>query len=78
LVLSGVCGIIIIVILLNYRSVMTMSDAERIVANVNASMAMEGVTLTEEEKNRIKDCIEGRKSFDEEIKKLVEYYKKAV
>ena len=55
-----------------------MSDAERIVANVNASMAMEGVTLTEEEKNSIKDCIEGTKSFDEEIKKLVEYYKKAV
>ena len=78
MILCVICGIIIIVILLNYRSVMTMSDAERIVANVNASMAMEGVTLTEEEKNRIKDCIEGRKSFDEEIKKLVEYYKKAV
>lgn len=55
-----------------------MSEAERIVANVNASMEMEGMPLTEDEKNRIKDCIEGRKSFDEEIKKLVEYYKKAV
>ena len=57
---------------------MTMSEAERIVANVNASMAMEGMPLTEAEKNRIKDCIEGKKSFDEEIQKLLEYYKKAV
>lgn len=64
--------------LLNFRSVITMSEAERIVANVNASMAMEGMPLTKDEKNLIKDCIEGRKSFDEEVKKLVEYYKKAV
>lgn len=63
---------------LNFRSVITMSEAERIVANVNASMAMEGMPLTKDEKNLIKDCIEGRKSFDEEVKKLVEYYKKAV
>lgn len=55
-----------------------MSEAERIVANVNASMEMEGMPLTEDEKNRIKDCIEGKNPFDEEIKKLVEYYKKAV
>lgn len=55
-----------------------MSETERIIANVNATMAMEGLPLTEEDKSRIKDCVEGRKSFNDTIKELVDYYKKAI
>lgn len=55
-----------------------LSETERIIANVNATMSMEGMPLTDADKRRIKDCIEGKSSFDDEIKKLVEYYKKAV
>ncbi len=55
-----------------------MSETERIIANVNATMAMEGLPLTEADNLRIKDCIEGRKSFNDTIKELVDYYKKAI
>lgn len=55
-----------------------MSEIEKIIANVNATMAMDGMSLTEADKTRIKDCIEGRRSFDDTIRELVEYYKKAV
>ena len=55
-----------------------MSETERIIANVNATMTMEGMPLTNEDKARIRDCIEGRKSFENTVKELVEYYKKAI
>lgn len=55
-----------------------MSETERIIANVNATMAMEGMPLTDTDKLRIKECIKGRKGFDDTIKELVEYYKKAI
>ena len=55
-----------------------MSETERIIANVNATMAMEGMPLTTADKVRIRDCIEGRKTFEDTVKELVEYYKKAI
>ena len=55
-----------------------MSETERIIANVNATMAMEGMPLTIADKVRIRDCIEGRKTFEDTVKELVEYYKKAI
>lgn len=55
-----------------------MSETERIIANVNATMAMEGLPLTEADKLRIQDCVEGRKSFDDTVKELVNYYKKVI
>ena len=60
------------------RRVIAMSDTERIIANVNATMAMEGMPLTKDDKMRIRDCLEGRKGFDETVKELVDYYRKAV
>lgn len=53
-----------------------MSETDRIIANVNATMAMEGMPLTAADKQRVKDCIEGEKSFDDTVEKLVEHYKK--
>ncbi|MBQ3427865.1 MAG: hypothetical protein IJH37_12105 [Clostridia bacterium] len=45
-----------------------MSETERIIANVNATMTMEGMPLTNEDKARIRDCIEGRKSLRTPLK----------
>ena len=48
-----------------------MSETERIIANVNATMAMEGMPLTNANKARIRDCIEGRKSFEDTVKEFI-------
>ncbi len=55
-----------------------MSESERIIANVNATMTMEGMPLTDADKSRIRDCFDGIKSFDETVKELVDYYKKPI
>ena len=49
-----------------------MSDLEAIVANVDASMKMEGMPLTDEDKKRILDCLSGKTSFELEIKKIID------
>ena len=55
-----------------------MIETERIIANVNATMAMEGMPLTDTDKQRIKDCLDGTSTFKDEVKKLVEQYKKEI
>ena len=55
-----------------------MNNTERIIANVNATMAMEGMPLTADDKMRIRDCLDGRKSFEATVKELVDFYRKAV
>ena len=55
-----------------------MSDAERILANVNASMTMEDMELTESDKKRITDCLMGKRTFEDTINELVKAYKKAI
>ncbi len=51
-----------------------MSEAENILANVDATMRMEGMPLTDEDKNRILDCLTGKTTFDLEVKKIIEKY----
>ncbi|MBQ7642021.1 MAG: hypothetical protein IJS83_06090 [Acholeplasmatales bacterium] len=53
-----------------------MSELECILANVDATMKMEGMPLTEEDKNRILDCLTGKSTFDNEIKKIIEKFSK--
>ena len=55
-----------------------MSETEKIIANVNATMAMEGMPLSDADKTRIKDCIDGKKSFDDTLRELVEHFKKPI
>ena len=55
-----------------------MSDTERIIENVNASMAMEGMALTDSDKKRITDCLTGKKSYEDTMKELIELYSKAI
>lgn len=40
-----------------------MSETDRIIANVNATTAMEGMPLAAADKQRVKDCIDGEKGL---------------
>lgn len=51
-----------------------MSNTERIIENVNATMAMEDMPLFSEDKDRIRECIEGKVSFDAAIEMLLKKY----
>ena len=44
-----------------------MSNTERIIENVNATMAMDDIPLFSEDKDRIRECIEGKGSFEAAI-----------
>ncbi len=55
---------------------MTNDEIENRIARVNATMAMEGMPLSEDEKNVIRDILLGKVSCDEVIKELVEKYSK--
>ncbi len=54
-----------------------MSESERIIANVNATMSMEGMPLTDEDKERIRLCLSGKKSFEVAVSELINHYKKS-
>lgn len=51
-----------------------VKETERILENVKATMAMENMTLTQEEQSRIKDCLEGKKSFDKAVEDILKRY----
>ncbi len=53
---------------------MCMSKNERIIENTNATMSMENMPLLKEDKDRIRECLEGKVSFQEAIDKLVKQY----
>ncbi|MCD7771411.1 MAG: hypothetical protein LUH23_04935 [Oscillospiraceae bacterium] len=54
-----------------------MSEADRIIANVNATMSMEGLPLTDEDKERLRLCLSGKKSFEVTVDELISRYKKS-
>ena len=49
-----------------------MNDIEKKIASVNGSMAIEGIFLTEEDKERMRAILEGEISVEEMVKQLVE------
>lgn len=51
-----------------------MTKNEKIVENVNASMSMEGMPLTEEEKKLGLKCLNGELDFRDVINDLVKQY----
>ncbi|WP_324822464.1 hypothetical protein [Sinanaerobacter sp. ZZT-01] len=51
-----------------------MSDFERIIENVNATMSMEDMPLKPIDKERIRDCLDGSISFHDAIEILVAKY----
>lgn len=55
-----------------------VKETERILENVKATMSMENIPLTQEEQLRIKECLEGKKSFDKAVEDIIEKYEKKV
>ena len=51
-----------------------MSNTERIIENVNATMTMEDMPLFNEDKDRIRECLEGNVSFETAIEMLLKKY----
>jgi hypothetical protein len=47
-------------------------DVEQTIREVNGTMAIEGMPLTDEDKNRIRDILHGRVSIDDVIRQLTE------
>lgn len=60
------CGII------NAKEVCTMSDIESIVREVDSSMAMEGMPLYSEDKERIRKCLADLGNLEKIVGSLVE------
>jgi hypothetical protein len=48
-----------------------MSNIDRIIENVNATMSMENMPLLDSDKERIRECLEGQIDFEEAIKILI-------
>lgn len=51
-----------------------MSEVERIIENVNATMEMENMPLSEDNKSMIRSCLEGRVLFEDMLSSLVAKY----
>jgi len=51
-----------------------MSQNDRIIENVNANMTMENMPLLQEDKQRLKECLDGRVLFEEAVEVSVRKY----
>lgn len=50
---------------------MTPQEIEKRIGEVNGTMAMEGMPLTQDDKERLRLCLSGKASYDEMIRGLV-------
>lgn len=48
-----------------------MSEVERIISNVNATMEMENMPLTDDDKDMLKSCLEGKVMFGDMLNNLI-------
>ena len=48
-----------------------MSEIDRIIENINATMSMENMPLTEGNRTMMRSCLEGRLSFDDALNSLI-------
>lgn len=48
-----------------------MKNSEETIRDINGTMAIEGMPLTEEDKVTLRKCITGKVSSDEMVKRLV-------
>lgn len=51
-----------------------MNKNDRIINNINATMSMENMPLLKEDKERLRDCLEGKVSYEDAIDKLIKQY----
>ncbi len=52
-----------------------MSDKEEIIANTEATLAIEGMPLSEEDVSILDDCLSGKISFDDAVAAAIEELK---
>ncbi len=57
-----------------HHTSVNMTDNERIIENVNATMSMEGMPLTKEDRDLAARCLEGKLDFGDAIASLVKKY----
>lgn len=55
---------------------MTEQEKQKIIRQTNANFALEGMTLTKEDKQVLKDCLDGKISFDQAIEDEVKKHKR--
>jgi len=55
-----------------FKKVIYMKDIEQIIKEVSGTMAMEGMHLKEEDKERIRICLSDEVSFEEMKKRIIE------
>jgi hypothetical protein len=60
----------------NNRSVMAR-DSERLIGEVNGTMAMEGMPLTDEDKDRLRLILRGEVTADEMVRRLVAKHRRS-
>jgi hypothetical protein len=48
-----------------------VNDMENVIENIDFSMTMEDMPLTNEDKNRLRDCLNGKLDIDKIIKETV-------
>lgn len=53
---------------------MAKPDIEKIISNVNATMDMEGMPLTEDDKKELRACLEGKKKWEQRFRDIDRKY----
>jgi hypothetical protein len=48
------------------------NDVENLIQNIDFSMKMEDMPLTEEDKNRLRDCIMGKEDINKVLQKTIQ------
>lgn len=51
-----------------------MEKADKIIDEINGTMAMEGMPLTDEDRDMLRECITGKTTPDEMVRRLVKHY----
>lgn len=51
-----------------------MNNIDRIINNINANMSMEDIPLLEEDKKRLRLCLEGKISYEDAIAEIIKQY----
>jgi len=61
-------------IIMRKKTNRTEKEIEEIIRKVNGAMALEGMPLTKEIKNNIRNCFAGRSTLERERQKVIERY----
>ncbi len=54
---------------------MDADQIEKTIGKVNGSMSIEGMPLTSQDKDRLRDCLNGKISFNDAIAQLINKHK---